>query len=133
MKRREDEKFEDYQKRRRVDKIITAMKQAPRVVWNSWTKDSHGDIVGRTFVRGRDTLVNSRSDANRLAALTFKKEHRSGIKPRRKGERHVNTELQWLQIWGLDNTESGLREMQRRRLVATCKRTASEEGSCPPE
>ena len=94
MKRREDESFKDYKQRRRVDKIITTMKLVPRLVWNSWQLDKGGDTVGRTFVRGHDKLVNSRADANKAEAQARKMERKSNILPRRKGERHVNTELQ---------------------------------------
>lgn len=68
MKRREGEDFEAYKKRRMIDNIITKVKQIPKLVWNSRQRG--------TFVRGRDTLRNSRADQNRLDARKRKEEVR---------------------------------------------------------
>jgi len=66
MERKPDETFKKYQQRRKVAHIIQDMKLIPRLVWNS--------RANGPFVRGRDTLVNSRADANRLEATKRKQE-----------------------------------------------------------
>jgi len=60
MKRLEGEDFEQYKARRAADNILTKMKLAFKYVWYSYITNEKGDVVGRTYVKSRDTLVNSR-------------------------------------------------------------------------
>lgn len=62
MKRLEDESFEKYKIRRQADKILTAMKLAPKVVWLSSYINKKGKRIGRTYIKARDTLMNQRKD-----------------------------------------------------------------------
>jgi hypothetical protein len=63
MKRKEGEDFEQYQARRKADNILTRIKLFPKFVWYSLAKDADGNIVGRTYRKGRDQLMNSRADS----------------------------------------------------------------------
>jgi len=72
MERKPNEKFKKYQRRRQVANIIRKIKSIPKLVWNSKERG--------TFVRGRDTLVNSRADANRKEAIKRKQERRDAYK-----------------------------------------------------
>jgi len=103
MKRKEKETFDAYKKRRKTDKMVTAIKLIPKLVWNSYGIDEDGNIVGRTFVRGRDELTNSRADSNRIEARKRKLEKRTKSKELPSND-HPDTEL-WQQPLPFGSTD----------------------------
>jgi hypothetical protein len=108
MKRKPDESFEDYKRRRMVDNIISKIKQVPKLVWNSRAVDTKGNVIGRTFIRGRDTLTNSRADSNKVERLRRDEEGRRLHQERMKGKptpEHPDTEI-WQQELPLGETDA---------------------------
>jgi hypothetical protein len=106
MKRKPDESFEDYKKRRNIANIISKVKSIPKLVWNSRMVDEKGNVFGRTFVRGQDTLTNSRADANKVEALRRKEEsRRRHAEENKPTPEHPDTEI-WQQELPLGETDA---------------------------